>query len=119
MKNWNKLAEFILASKNRDYLIMFVLLTIIMAGRKFDFVDGGVFGTPYLWGEDAPVFLQRIITAVSQEENVLKIFTNIYAGYYHFVPQLVTLIGYVFSQLLGAGLSYTPYIMNYSALFYR
>ena len=62
-------------------------------------------GNPYLWAEDATIFLTRSV------QSGIRALGQSYAGYYHVVPQGVTLLVVWLSKLVTGGMRIVPYMM--------
>lgn len=67
-------------------------------------------GVPFLWAEDAAIFLQRSIdsglTSIFEPSN----------SYFHVIPQILTWLCYSISSLFGLGIVYVPYMMKFTAI---
>lgn len=86
-------------------LLVAIIIVLFIVLRKAD-----LFGKPYLWAEDATIFLTRAA------QNGIHAIGETYAGYYHIVPQGVTLLAVWISELATGGIRIAPYIMYGIAL---
>lgn len=104
----NKHLVYKQTSKNlmsNGIFLSFLCIFIIIASRKLEHLS-----VPYLWAEDAAVFLQRSI------DLGVRSLVVPYAGYLHFIPQIVTYILLKICIVIGVGIEPVPYLMNYSAI---
>lgn len=79
-----------------NFTIVALIVSIIVARNPHIAV------IPYLWAEDANIFLNRALTGISIGEP--------YAGYYHLIPELATMLSVCFSRFRGE-IAYAPQFM--------
>ncbi len=87
------------ASRTRDIIIIFILVTLVLLYRRFD-----AFTNPQIWAEDALIFFKQV-----EEKGIGALFIP-YSGYLITIPRFFTII---FSSL---GISYFTIPAWYNAV---
>ena len=65
---------------------------------------------PQPWAEDATIFISQALA------NPWRAIATTYAGYYHLIPRLATMLGMWISNFLGMGIALVPTVMNLTAI---
>jgi len=94
-KKW----EIITNEQSLIYFLGYLCIFILLVLRQWEIV-----GKPFLWAEDGNVFIYRAIN------NGFSSLFIPYAGYYHFLPQLLTNIFYYFCRIID-NVVLLPYMM--------
>ncbi|MCL2046777.1 MAG: hypothetical protein FWG88_10395 [Oscillospiraceae bacterium] len=105
LSNQHKSRSFVIKSILNRYSSIFSYIIILLCVLlKFP----NIISVPYLWAEDARIFMQRAI------DYGYKSIFMVYAGYYHFFTQFFTYLWVQVCSFLGTFVP-LPYFMQYTA----